>query len=119
MTKFAKLAFCSMAFITISSCGGNPEYLQKSIAAYGPEDCKPVVENEIDRLKIDRSNITKVDYLKEYISESESGEEYKYQGWMHFKNCKGNFVINMNRFCQIQTTFSTGDCQLDKLVAKD
>ena len=119
MIKFAKLAFSSLAFVALSSCGGNEDYLQKNIAAYGPEDCKPVVEKEIDNLKIDRGNITKTDYLTYYISQSETGEEYNYQSWMHFKNCKGNFVVNMNRFCQIQTTFSTGDCDLDKLVAKN
>ncbi|MCF8467557.1 MAG: hypothetical protein K9G33_09170 [Sneathiella sp.] len=118
MNKFAKLAFSGLAFVAVSSCGGNEDYLQKNITANEPEDCKPVVEKEIDRLKIDRSNIEKTDYITYYISQSDTGEEYNYQGWMHFKNCSGNFVVNMNRFCQIQTTFSTGNCQLDKLIAK-
>ncbi|MFC4272168.1 hypothetical protein GQF03_14575 [Sneathiella chungangensis] len=113
-----KLAICGTIFFAASSCFGNPDYLPSRIAAYGPEDCKPVVEQEIDRLHIDRQKITKIDYITFYISDSESGNEYNYQGWINFNNCTGNYVVNMNKSCQILSEYPMGSCRLEDVLAK-
>ncbi|MDF2365701.1 hypothetical protein [Sneathiella sp.] len=118
MQNIRNLAVCGIAVFAISSCTGNEGYLQQNIAAFGPEDCEPVVEQQIDRLKIDRSKITRIDYLTYYISESESGETYNFQGWLDFNNCKGNFVVDMNRSCQIERTYPTGNCRMEDIVAQ-
>ncbi|USG61823.1 hypothetical protein NBZ79_02400 [Sneathiella marina] len=99
----------------LSGCADS-DYLPGGIAAYDAEDCAPVVEQEIDRLSIDRSNITKIEYIKSYISMGEIGELYDYEGWLSFKNCKGNYVVKMNRSCQIQAIYPRNECQLDKIV---
>ena len=118
MQYIQKLAICGVTFFAVSSCTGDKDYLPASIAAYGPEDCKPVVEQAIDRAKISRSNISKIEYLTYYISESEAGEEYNYQGWLSFNNCKGNYVVDMNKLCQIETTYPRGNCRIEDIIAQ-
>lgn len=119
MRYIQKLAICGFTFFAVSSCTGTEGYLPANIAAYGPEDCKPVVEQAIDKAEIDRSKISKIEYLKYYISESDAGEEYNYQGWLSFNNCKGNYVVDMNRYCQIQTTYPRGNCRMEDIIAQN
>ncbi|MEX0583329.1 MAG: hypothetical protein WD185_06635 [Sneathiella sp.] len=118
MQYIQKLAICGLAFFAVSSCTGDEDYLPKKIAAFGPEDCKPVVEQEIDRIAIDRSKISKIEYLTYHISEGEDGEEYNYQGWLSFNNCKGNYVVDMNRLCQIQAAYPRGNCKTEDILAQ-
>ncbi|MZR29299.1 hypothetical protein [Sneathiella litorea] len=119
MQNFRNILICGISFFALSSCAGNEDYLQQSIAAFGPEDCEPVVEQQIDRLKIDRNKISNIDYLTYHISEGDSGEEYNYQGWVSFNNCKGNFVVDMNKSCQILKTYSLGNCRMEDIVAQN
>lgn len=112
ISKFIGLMIC----IPILSGCADSDYLPGSIAAYDAEDCAPVVEQEIDKLSIDRSNMTKIEYLKVRAVMGEIGEQYDYEGWLSFKNCKGNFVVKMNRNCQIQSVYPRSECQLDKIV---
>lgn len=118
MQNFRNIAICGVALFAIASCTSNSEYLQGSIAAFGPKDCKPVVEQQIDRLNIERNKISKIEYLTYYISESDAGEEYNYQGWLSFNSCKGNFVVDMNKSCQIERTYPTGNCRMEDIVAQ-
>ncbi|TNE38236.1 MAG: hypothetical protein EP348_05200 [Alphaproteobacteria bacterium] len=115
--KPSRTTFLSMVALalTLPNATQAADYLQKSIAAYDAKDCAPVVEQELDKEKIDRDKISKIDYIKDVISDSESGEEYNYQGWVSFKGCGGNYVVNMNRYCQIKTTFATGSCKIENL----
>lgn len=116
MTKKNLKLLGMMVCISILSSCGNSDYLPSSIAAYDAEDCAPVVEQEIDRLSIDRSNLTKIEYIKVHISTGRIGRQYDFEGWLSFKNCKGNFVIKMNRSCQIRSAYPRTECQLDKIV---
>ncbi|MEH6524583.1 MAG: hypothetical protein V7723_00810 [Sneathiella sp.] len=113
--KISKLLSMLVCFPILSGCADS-DYLPGSIAAYDAEDCAPVVEQEIDRLSIDRTNMTKIEYLKVNIVMGEIGEQYDYEGWLSFKNCKGNYVVKMNRNCQIQSVYPRNECQLDKIV---
>ncbi len=115
MTKPARVVV-GAALLAVAVTGtAKADYLQKSITAYKPEDCKPVVEQVIDDRGIDRDNITKIEYLTYYISDSEAGEDYHFQAWMNFKNCKGNFVVDMNRACQIDKAYSMGNCDQEAI----
>ena len=93
--------------------------LQSHIAAYEPEDCAPVVDQVVAERKIIEKNILKLQYLTYYVTAGEDGEDFNYQAWFSFKNCKGNYVINMNSACQIISTWGTYDCTLDRIAMKD
>jgi|19_taG_2_1085344.scaffolds.fasta_scaffold240303_1 hypothetical protein len=119
MQNLRKILICGITFIAVTSCSSNESNLQQGIAAFGPEDCKPVVEQQINDTNIDRNKISKIDYLTYYISESDSGEEYNYQGWISFNSCQGNFVVDMNRSCQIIKTYPMGNCRMEDIVAQN
>ncbi len=93
--------------------------LQSHIAAYAPEDCKPVVDQVVSEKRIDKKNISKIQYLTDYVSEGENGEILNYQAWFSFKNCRGNYVVNMNKVCQIESTWGTDGCKLDRISMND
>lgn len=93
--------------------------IQSHIAAYSPEDCKPVVDHVIAEKKIKEDNISKIQYLTDYVTMGETGEVFNYQAWFSFKNCPGNYVVNMNNACQILTTWSTNGCQLDRIATTE
>jgi hypothetical protein len=113
--KFPKLLSLAIVVPFLSACAES-DYLPGTIAAYDAIDCAPVVEQEITERSIDRENITKIEYLKTAVFEGEIGEQYDYEAWLSFKNCKGNFVVKMNRSCQVNTVYPRYECQLDKIV---
>jgi hypothetical protein len=113
--KFPKFLGLLLIVPFVSTCAESG-YLPGSIAAYDAIDCAPVVEQEVTKLSIDRENISKIEYLKTAVSEGEIGERYDFEAWMSFRNCKGNFVIKMNRSCQISTVYPRGECQLNKIT---
>ena len=85
--------------------------IQSSISAFTAEDCKPVVDDYLDRHKIDRNQIKLIEYITNELSGGEFGEEKEYEGWVSFKGCTGNLVIRMNRNCFIQGDFVTNECK--------
>jgi len=116
MTRYKIVAVGVLTLASFSPISANADYLPKSIAAYGPEDCAPVVEQKMDQLGIIKDNVSNIDYIKQYYSDSEAGEEYEFEAWASFKNCKGNFVINMNKSCQISRDYTLGNCELGELT---
>ncbi len=113
-TIFGTLGLVTWGFLVAGPVSAGS--IQSHIAAYGPEDCKPVVDQVIADKKIIESNISKIQYLTDYITMGEAGEIYNYQAWFSFKNCPGNYVVNMNSACQILTTWGTNGCQLDRIA---
>jgi|TARA_R110002094_G_scaffold41611_1_gene54004 hypothetical protein len=117
MKSINRLVFCGLVFVSATSCTGDPEYLPSGLTPYAPEDCKPVVEQEIDRLDIDRNKITGTDYLTSYLSDGEVGNDYNYQAWMRFNSCTGHYVVDMNKACQIERSYAMGNCRLEDIIA--
>lgn len=99
-------AVSSAALISTAQAGS----IQSSISAYVAEDCKPVIEDYLDRHNVDRSQIKVIDYITSWLSGGEFGEEKEYQTWVSFNSCTGNLVIKMDRGCFIQTDYTTYQC---------
>jgi hypothetical protein len=118
MIKISSLVFGVLVIFSTSIISSQAGSLQGSISAYEPEDCIPVVDEVVENLKIDRNLISDVQYLTDYVSMGEAGEEVNFQAWLSFATCKGNFAVNMTNVCQVLATFETGDCNLD-LITQD
>ncbi len=104
-------ALISAAIGTAAQAGS----IQSNISAFEAEDCKPVVEDYLDRKNIDRSQIKLIEYITIHLSGGEFGEQKDYEGWVSFKGCKGNLIIKMNRGCFIQTDYVTNQCNAQGL----
>lgn len=102
---------CAVSFSAL----GQANSLVENIAAFDAKDCQPVVDQEIDRLNIDRSKISQLQYVTNDIDRRKFVGVSNYQAWLSFNNCKGNYVINMNKACQIETTWGTDECKLEDI----
>ncbi len=89
--------------------------IQSNISAFEAEDCKPVVEDYLDRHNIDRSQIKLIEYITILLSGGEFGEEKNYESWVSFASCTGNLVIKMDRGCFIRTDYVTNQCKVKGL----
>jgi len=85
--------------------------IQSTLSVYEAKDCEPVVNDALTRKKIDRSRLTKTEYITIELNPGEDlGEDYTYEAWLSFAGCRGNMVISMDRACFIQQTYKTGTC---------
>ncbi|GLQ05520.1 hypothetical protein [Sneathiella chinensis] len=85
--------------------------IYSTLAPYEPEDCKPVVEQNLKEQNADFNKIYRIEYLTRYLNMSEDAEEYNYEAWVSFGTCTGNYAIIMDKGCMIRRTFLTGQCQ--------
>ena len=105
------IALFAFSFPAIATSGS----LVENIAAFDAKDCEPVVNQEIDKLGIDRSKISQMQYVTNDVDRRKFVGISNYQAWLSFKSCKGNYVINMNKDCQIESTWGTDQCKLDDI----
>lgn len=117
MRTITRLSLCGLLFASLASCAGNSDYLPSQITAYEPEDCKPVVEQDLDRTHIDRNKISEIVYLTHHYAGGEMGDDYRYQAWLSFNSCTGHYVLDMNKYCQIERRFTTASCRTEDIVA--
>ncbi|MCG8492492.1 MAG: hypothetical protein MI743_12810 [Sneathiellales bacterium] len=85
--------------------------VQSTLSVYEAQDCKPVVDKMLSRQDIDRSQLTKIEYITIEVKPGEDfGEDYIYEAWLNFGSCTGNMVISMDRACFIRQSYKTGTC---------
>lgn len=108
--RIGKKFLCAAMVFGFASAA-NADSIQSGIAAYEALDCKPVVEDYLDRKSIDRSQIKVIDYVTDYLQGSEVGDEKEYEAWVSFNSCKGNLTIIMDRDCYIERDYLTNECR--------
>jgi hypothetical protein len=75
--------------------------------------CEGVVEDELKRLDLGSLEIAQVRYIVQSSGSFESDVSEKLEGWVSFKNCKGNLVVRLSQSCQIDNLYTTGQCEID------
>ena len=76
--------------------------------------CVSVVDQQLDRLNVDRADIEKLFYTRKYRSSRGSDDSVVVgvDAWVRFKSCKGYLVIDMNNRCQIRQAYTRGQCRI-------
>ena len=111
MSRFRTVSLCTLGLILAGPASANS--LQSTISAFEARDCAPVVDQVIEENAINRSDITKIEYLTIQINPGDDvAEEYDYEGWISFGSCKGNYVVSMDRVCFVQKAYATHECNL-------
>ncbi len=88
------------------------ENLQQSISAYDAIDCKPVIEQELEKYKINRSDIRNIDYYNTSFGGGERGGGLRsFQASINFHSCKGSLIFSLDSACYVERIFSTGECK--------
>ncbi|WP_169567445.1 hypothetical protein [Sneathiella limimaris] len=85
--------------------------IYSTLTPYKAEDCKPVVDDYLEKHSIDLDKITRTEYVTNYVNGSDHGEVKEYEAWTSFSTCTGNLVIRMNEACFIQADYATSECK--------
>ena len=75
--------------------------------------CESVVDQQLDRLNVDRADIEKLFYTKQYgTGRSDDTVVVGVDAWVRFKSCKGYLVIDMTRHCHVRQAYTRGQCRI-------
>lgn len=47
------------------------------------------------------------------MGESGGGTLRRVEGWVSFKDCRGNLIINLTEICTLQSNYTTHECSVD------
>ncbi len=75
--------------------------------------CDSVVDQQLDRLNVDRADIEKLFYTRQYgRGISDDTVVVGVDAWVRFKSCKGYLVIDMTRQCHVRQAYTRGQCRV-------
>ena len=75
--------------------------------------CEGVVEDELKNLDLGSLEVDQVRYIVQSSNSFESDASESLEGWVSFKNCKGNLVVRLSQSCQADNLYTTGQCEID------
>jgi hypothetical protein len=101
--------FLIVAALALVSTAGHQAYAQFS-SRYA--QCEPVVEEQLDRIQVDRSDIEKIFYTRQLRGSGENARVVGVDGWVRFHSCKGYLVIDMNNQCRVRQVYTRGECKI-------
>ncbi|MCF8467480.1 MAG: hypothetical protein K9G33_08780 [Sneathiella sp.] len=83
-------------------------------AAYFDDLCKTEIDAEITRLAIPPERIERTYTVNVYNGNGQTGGGRidRIEGWVVFKDCKGNLVIKVDRVCRPLGNYTTYECQV-------
>ncbi len=76
--------------------------------------CEAVVDQRLDQINVDRTDIKKIFYTRQYRhrSRDESDRVVGTDAWVRFNSCKGYLVINLDKFCSVRKVYTRGQCKI-------
>ncbi|WP_373088549.1 hypothetical protein [Sneathiella sp.] len=77
------------------------------------EDCQSQIDAEIAKLQLPPERVKKTFTIEIYNGQGRGGGRIeRFEGWVVFKDCKGNLVVTMDRACRQQGNYTTYECQV-------
>ena len=74
--------------------------------------CDSVVDQQLDRLNVDRADIEKLFYTKQYRDVRGDVRVVGTDAWVRFHSCKGYLVIDLDSFCRVRQVYTRGQCKI-------
>ncbi len=82
--------------------------------AMANDPCRDVVLKELDARSVPRDDMAEVRYFQQTGRAPGFGARRSqvtgYDAWVSFHSCEGNLVLQLNRWCQLQTSYWRGNC---------
>jgi len=72
--------------------------------------CSAAVETELDRLNVNRSDITSLSINRRTRTQGDNEVTDGYDAWVRFKSCKGALVVPMRTSCRVRGSYMRGEC---------
>ena len=83
------------------------------VLSIGPYSrCDSVVDQQLDRLNVDRADIEKLFYTKQYRDVRGDVRVVGTDAWVRFHSCKGYLVIDLDSFCRVRQVYTRGQCKI-------
>lgn len=79
--------------------------------------CAGVVENDVKTLDLGDLEVGQVRYIVRSDGSVETGTTESLDGWVSFKNCKGNLVVLLSKSCTVRERYTTGPCRIKDIPA--
>ncbi len=74
-----------------------------------PDDCRPQVQEQIQKLGIG-DHVIKVLYYPKYAGGHQGDNILGMNAWVEMDNCRGDVVIELNQGCELTEAYGHGDC---------
>ena len=75
--------------------------------------CSREFQREIKELGILKERIVNFSTVNIYSTgESGGGNLQRVEGWVSFKDCKGNLIINLTEICTPKSNYTTNECSV-------
>ena len=76
--------------------------------------CETVVNQRLDQIKVDRTDIRKIFYTRQHRSGGgDNGDRVVgTDAWVQFHSCKGYLVIDLNNSCRVRQVYTRGQCKI-------
>ncbi len=76
--------------------------------------CEAVVDQRLDQINVDRTDIKKIFYTRRYQSWSaDQGDRVVgTNAWVQFHSCKGYLVIDLDILCRVRQVYTRGQCKI-------
>ncbi len=81
-----------------------------AMPAEADHDCKPIVTERLNRLKVDPADVRKIDWVG--IVESKGDDDYvmRIDAWVSLRSCEGQVVIEITPNCYVRQIYGKGEC---------
>jgi len=78
-------------------------------------DCEEQVNQALTEHGVGQDEVTSVKVARR-SGGAKSGSIYSLDAWVRLKSCSnGALVISMTKYCMVQSTYTTGDCQVERM----
>ncbi len=64
----------------------------------------------LHRLNVDSSDVRGIFYEARSSGGRDNGQVVRILAWVSLQSCKGNLVIELDRYCRVRKVFSRGEC---------
>jgi hypothetical protein len=74
--------------------------------------CERTVAERLDGLNVDRSDVRWIYYDAQRHIGRDNDRVVRILAWVSLKSCKGNVVIELDRYCRVRQVYGRGECSL-------
>lgn len=76
--------------------------------------CQSTVEAEIDRLTINRADVTGITFDRKTRSSGNSDEvTVGINAWVKLNSCQGAVIVDLHTNCKVRQVYTRGQCRVD------
>ncbi|MDA1101507.1 MAG: hypothetical protein O2967_21310 [Proteobacteria bacterium] len=83
-------------------------------AMAAPHRCTMPVMEKMAQLDVAEPQIEQISFV-DVRSDDRSARLLGYEAWVKLKRCRGSVVVKVSRQCEIQETYSRGECKMTGL----